>query len=101
MGDRHQRQVAYSVNAPPMSGPQAIPIWPSDTFRPKICGNLCEGIITDRMVKMPFMRPEAPKPAMARPTISIDDDCAVPQSVDPNSKTVKKARNDHYDAIER
>ena len=45
---------------------------------------------------MPFIRPEAPKPAMARPTMSMGDDWAAPQSVDPSSKIAKKVRKDHW-----
>lgn len=45
------------------------------------------------MAKISFIRPEPPRAAMARPTISIGDDCAAPQSVEAGSNIVKKARN--------
>ncbi len=48
-----------------------------------------------RIVKMPFISPEAPRPAIARPTISMTEDCAAPQSAEPSSKVVKKTIKDH------
>lgn len=48
-----------------------------------------------RMVRTPFISPEAPKPAMARPTMNMGDDCAAPQSAEPSSKVVKKTKKDH------
>jgi hypothetical protein len=58
-------------------------------------GNRCGGRIDDRMVRMPFISPEAPKPAIARPTISMGEDWAAPHNAEPSSKIVKKTRNDH------
>lgn len=48
-----------------------------------------------RMVKIPFMSPEAPRLATARPTMSMTDDCAVPHRAEPSSNIVKKTRKDH------
>lgn len=45
------------------------------------------------------MIPAAPKPAIARPTISIDEETAAPQSKEPSSKVPKKARKVHYFSI--
>lgn len=63
---------------------------------PKTMGILCGGRMAEVMVKAPFVRPEAPSPAMARPTISMTDDCAAPQSAEPTSKMAKKAKKDHF-----
>lgn len=49
-------------------------------------------------MRAPFVRPDAPMPATTRPTISIEDVCAAPQSADPTSKTAKKTRNVHFAA---
>lgn len=48
------------------------------------------------IVKAPFAIPEDPTPAMALPTMSMDDDWAAPHSRDPSSKTKKKTRKDHW-----
>jgi hypothetical protein len=46
-------------------------------------------------VKAPFWIPEAPIPAIARPTMSIMEELATPQIREPSSKREKKARNVH------
>jgi hypothetical protein len=43
----------------------------------------------------PFMIPEPPSPATARPTISMTEDVAAPHRADPSSKIAKKNKNDH------
>jgi hypothetical protein len=48
------------------------------------------------MVKAPFAMPEVPTPAMALPTMNMDDDWAAPHSRDPSSKIKKKTRKDHW-----
>ena len=78
-----------------MSGPHAMPTCPSDTLRPMTRGSLCGGSMAVRMVRTPFISPEAPKPAMARPTMSMGDDGAAPQSTEPSSKVAKKTKKDH------
>jgi hypothetical protein len=47
------------------------------------------------IVRAPFITTDDPGPAMARPTMSMLDDCAAPQSAELSSKTAKKARKDH------
>jgi anaerobic selenocysteine-containing dehydrogenase len=49
------------------------------------------------MVNAPFEIPDTPKPAMARPMISIFDEVATPQINDPTSKTKKKPIYVHCD----
>ena len=44
----------------------------------------------------PLIIPAAPRPAMARPTVSIAEETATPHRSEPSSNTAKKARNDHY-----
>lgn len=63
---------------------------------PKYLGRLWRGIETDRMVKPPFINPEEPIPAMARPMMSIVEDCATPQMSEPTSKTKKQDRYMFY-----
>lgn len=46
-----------------------------------------------KMVKAPFIKPEPPSPATARPTINILDDVATPHNSEPNSKTNKNTKN--------
>ena len=41
----------------------------------------------------PFRIPDAPEPAIARPTINIVELLDTPQTKDPNSKTAMKERN--------
>ena len=47
------------------------------------------------IVNAPLARPEDPQPAMERPTISMADDWAAPQTADPSSKMKKNKRKDH------
>ncbi len=44
----------------------------------------------------PLIIPAAPRPATARPTVSIAEETATPHKSEPSSNTAKKARNDHY-----
>lgn len=91
----HQRQDRYSVKQPPTIGPSARPNWPSPMLRPMNFACACTGKMAARMVIAPFPMPEEPAPAMARPTISIADDCAAPHSKEPNRKTKKNTRKVH------
>lgn len=47
-------------------------------------------------VRVPFVRPEAPSPAMARPIMSMVDEEAAPQMAEPTSNTARKARYVHF-----
>lgn len=47
------------------------------------------------IVKAPFRIPELPIPATARPTISIIDELAMPQSNEPSSKMAKNVIKVH------
>jgi hypothetical protein len=44
------------------------------------------------MVSAPFMRPDAPRPDTALPTINMVDEVATPQRREPNSNNAKKDR---------
>jgi hypothetical protein len=65
-------------------------------FRPMKVACARGGKMAARMVRAPFPMPEEPAPAMARPTISIDDDWAAPHNADPNRKTKKNVRKVHW-----
>jgi hypothetical protein len=64
-----------------------------------LLGLFSSGTELDTIVIAPLIRPDAPIPATARPIINITDDCAAPQSAEPNSKMAKKLMNDHYRAV--
>ena len=74
----HHRHVAYSVIAPPMSGPAAAPRLPKAIMIPSIPGRCCGETQEFIMVKPPFIIPAAPKPATALPKISMMELCAAP-----------------------
>jgi hypothetical protein len=46
-------------------------------------------------VRRPLVRPEHPRPAIARPIISMVEEFAAPQMAEPISKRRKKASNVH------
>jgi hypothetical protein len=54
------------------------------------------GELAETIVRAPFMMPEPPIPATARPIIKALDDWADPQTADPTSKMKRKARNVYY-----
>lgn len=51
------------------------------------------------LVKAPFCMPELPMPAIARPTMSIFDEMAMPHISDPSSKTKKVHRKVHWVSV--
>ena len=51
------------------------------------------------MVMAPFIKPDAPRPAIARPPISIGEDLASPHTNEPSSKVKKNIKYVHYVAI--
>lgn len=57
---------------------------------PNKSGRLCNGAQAEMIVKAPFCSPAVPMPATARPTMSIFEELATPQSNDPSSKMEKK-----------
>ena len=75
-----------------MIGPRIVPIWAKPIIIPKYFGRLCSGIEPDRMVRPPFISPEDPIPATARPMMSIVEDLATPQMSEPTSKMKKQVR---------
>ena len=72
-----------------------MPTCASDTLRPITRGGLCSGSKAARIISLPFVSPEAPRPVIARLTMSIGNDRAAPQSADLSSKVVKKTKKDH------
>jgi len=61
-----------------------------------IRGCLCMGADLARIVRAPFVRPDPPSPATARPMINMVDDCAAPQIAEPISNKARKKRNVDY-----
>lgn len=61
-----------------------------------LLGRCSSGAQLEIMVIAPFIMPEAPNPATARPTINILDETAAPHRTEPTSKMAKKTRKDHY-----
>jgi hypothetical protein len=57
-----------------------------------------KGTQADIIVNDPFISPELPSPATARPIINMLLDTAMPQRREPNSKTAKKAKKVYYEA---
>ncbi len=51
------------------------------------------------MLKAPLIKPDDPAPAIARPIISMLDDCAAPHSTEPISNRAKKVSQDHLEMI--
>jgi hypothetical protein len=62
-----------------------------------IHGRLSGLMAAPKMVSVPLMRPDEPRPATALPMMSMVDELAAPQITEPSSKTKKNARYDHYD----
>jgi hypothetical protein len=62
-------------------------------------GRFSWGTQPEMMIMAPFMIPEPPSPAIARPTISMIEDVAAPHKTDPNSKMAKKNKKDHCSTI--
>lgn len=84
------------LKAPPMMGPVAKPSWLMPMFSPIKRGCLRVGRDAAMVLKAPVAMPEHPRPAMARPTINMEDDWAAPQSADPTSNMKKKTRKHHW-----
>jgi hypothetical protein len=74
---------------------------PSNRKHRNILGLFANGIQAVRIVNPPFSSPEVPRPATARPTISILLETAMPHRKEPSSKTAKKTRNVYYRASQR
>lgn len=72
---------------------------PSMEKRAHIPGDLCNGTDDEIIVNAPFIKPDEPRPAIARATINIFEDVARPQRSDPSSKMKKKDRNVHCNSI--
>lgn len=53
-------------------------------------GRRAKGTELEMILIAPLRRPDAPMPAMARPTMNMVDDWAAPQSTEPISKIRKK-----------
>jgi len=50
---------------------------------------------TAMMDSVPLIRPAAPTPAMARPTMRNGEEVAAPDKTEPNSKIKKNVKNVH------
>lgn len=58
-------------------------------------GLLARGSVCATVTNKPLKLPEAPTPAIARPTIKAADVCADPHTADPISKTTTEAMKTH------
>lgn len=65
-------------------------------FSQNILGRFCSGTAPAMIVIPPFIMPEAPQPAIARPPISMAEELATPQIREPSSKIPKKMKKVHY-----
>lgn len=63
-------------------------------------GRFSRGAQLDTMVMEPLAMPAAPRPATKRPTMSMGEETAAPQSTDPTSNMAKNTRNAHCDRRE-
>jgi hypothetical protein len=70
----HHRHETYSVNNPPIMGPNASPNCPRPIFTPMNLACALGGSTSEMMVRAPFDMPDDPTPAMARPTMNIAED---------------------------
>jgi hypothetical protein len=59
-------------------------------------GCLSLGTQLERIVRAPFIKPEAARPATVLPIINIADVTAAPQIAEPISKTTKNVKKVHY-----
>jgi hypothetical protein len=89
---KHHRQVAWLVNAPPMSGATTVPIEKTETMRPVKTGRCSMGVTIAITDNPPDTTPEPPTPAIARPTMNIVEELATPQRSEPRRKIAKKDR---------
>jgi hypothetical protein len=62
-------------------------------------GRLCIGAAPAIIVMEPFIRPEEPMPATARPTIRASEVGATPHMSEPSSKTKRKTRKVYYPVL--
>lgn len=64
---------------------------------PIIAGLFLIGTAPARIFNAPFIMPDDPIPATARPMMSILEEFATPQTKEPTSNILKKERNVHFD----
>lgn len=91
----HHRQVVNWVRAPPTRGPAMRPSWQNPIMMPTRTGRFSSGVAMAMMVRPPFMMPEDPMPATARPMMSMLDEAARPHMREPSSKTATNVKKVH------
>jgi hypothetical protein len=74
------------VKTPPITGPITIPRDETPITSPIYIGRLSIGTDAARMLRNPVIRPEAPEPEIARPTINIAELLASADINEPSSK---------------
>lgn len=68
---KHHRQVAYCVNAPPMTGARIRPMAKQLLHIPSSTGFDFSGDTVRTITKPPLATPDAPIPAIARPAMKV------------------------------
>ena len=91
--DIHHLQLALSVKTPPMRGPVIDPIIETEKIKLINIGLFSSGATEDKIVRPPFIKPAAPIPETARPTIKLFELGDTAQSSEPSSKMPRKERN--------
>jgi hypothetical protein len=86
---KHHRQVAFSVNAPPMTGASIRPMAKQLLHMPSSSGFDFSGETVRTITKPPLATPDAPIPAIARPTMKVLLFGAKPQTRLPTRKMEK------------
>lgn len=87
---KHHRHVIFSVKTPPRTGARIKPKAKKLLMIPMNSGFTFSEEIVRTTVKPPLPTPEAPIPAMARPTINVSLFGAQPHMMLPTRKMVKK-----------
>jgi hypothetical protein len=84
------------VNAPPIIGPVTLEIMKTIPMKLWYSGLFRNGIVFTVKTIVPDMMPAEPRPAIARPTMNVEEFCETPQTKEPSSKIVTLARNTHF-----
>ena len=83
------------MNAPPSRGPTTLAIPYMPPMKPVYTGLFSSGDELANIISAPENKPEAPRPAMARPTMRAIELGATPQISEPTSKMKRVSRNIH------
>ena len=83
------------MKAPPSNGPTTLATPNTAPIRPCHKGLFFKDTTAIITMIAPFIMPALPRPAIARPTMNMDELVAAPQTAEPTSKTtIAKRRTD-------